>query len=44
MSEGLIEFFDPIKDKMQGVIKVIGVGGGGLRHVVMLVNHSDLPL
>jgi len=33
MSEGLIEFFDPIKDKMQGVIKVVGVGGGGCNAV-----------
>ena len=29
----LLEFAVPIEDKMQGIIKVIGVGGGGCNAV-----------
>ena len=34
MKDGMIEFgFGPVEDKMQGIIKVIGVGGGGCNAV-----------
>ncbi|MDE6689721.1 MAG: cell division protein FtsZ [Prevotella sp.] len=33
MSEDIIPFFCEVKDKMQGIIKVIGVGGGGCNAV-----------
>ena len=29
MGEDLIPFFGDVKDTMQGIIKVVGVGGGG---------------
>ena len=29
MGDDLLNFFGPVEDKMQGIIKVIGVGGGG---------------
>ena len=33
MADGIIDFVAPIEDKMQGIIKVIGVGGGGCNAV-----------
>lgn len=33
MGEDLLNFFGPVEDKMQGIIKVIGVGGGGCNAV-----------
>ena len=35
---GLLEFTTPIEDKMQGIIKVIGVGGGGCNAVRNMYN------
>ena len=39
MEEDIIEFF-PIEDKMQGIIKVIGVGGGGCNAVRNMYNEQ----
>lgn len=39
-SNGLIPFFDTIKDQMQGIIKVIGVGGGGCNAVRNMYNEG----
>ena len=33
MGEDIIPFFDDVKDTMQGIIKVVGVGGGGCNAV-----------
>ena len=33
MGDDLLNFFGPVEDKMQGIIKVIGVGGGGCNAV-----------
>lgn len=33
MGEDILNIFDPVEDKMQGIIKVIGVGGGGCNAV-----------
>ena len=33
MVEDILNIFDPVEDKMQGIIKVIGVGGGGCNAV-----------
>ena len=33
MGDNLLNFFGPVEDKMQGIIKVIGVGGGGCNAV-----------
>ena len=33
MEEGILDIFDPVEDKMQGIIKVVGVGGGGCNAV-----------
>ena len=37
-NQGLLEFPAPIEDKMQGIIKVIGVGGGGCNAVRNMYN------
>ena len=37
---GLLEFGAPIEDKMQGIIKVIGVGGGGCNAVRNMYNEG----
>lgn len=39
-SNELIPFFDTIKDQMQGIIKVIGVGGGGCNAVRNMYNEG----
>lgn len=31
--DDLLDIFGPVEDKMQGIIKVIGVGGGGCNAV-----------
>ena len=33
MAEEILDIFGPVEDKMQGIIKVIGVGGGGCNAV-----------
>ena len=33
MGEDIIPFFNEVTDKMQGIIKVVGVGGGGCNAV-----------
>ena len=33
MGEDILNSFGPVEDKMQGIIKVIGVGGGGCNAV-----------
>ena len=33
MGEEIIPFFNDVKDQMQGIIKVVGVGGGGCNAV-----------
>ena len=33
MGEDIIPFFGEVKDQMQGIIKVVGVGGGGCNAV-----------
>ena len=33
MDEEIIQFFPEVKDQMQGIIKVVGVGGGGCNAV-----------
>ena len=38
----LLEFVAPIEDKMQGIIKVIGVGGGGC-NAVRNMNDEQIP-
>jgi cell division protein FtsZ len=38
--EELIEFFGNVKDKMQGIIKVVGVGGGGCNAVRNMFNEG----
>ena len=40
MNEDVIPFFDEIKDTMQGIIKVIGVGGGGCNAVRNMYNEG----
>ena len=40
MSEGMIDFVAPIEDKIQGIIKVIGVGGGGCNAVRNMWNDK----
>ena len=39
MGEELINF-GPVEDKMQGIIKVIGVGGGGCNAVRNMYNEG----
>lgn len=36
----IIPFFDDVKDTMQGIIKVIGVGGGGCNAVRNMYNEK----
>jgi cell division protein FtsZ len=33
MGNDILEFVAPVEDKMQGIIKVVGVGGGGCNAV-----------
>ena len=33
MGEDIIPFFNEVTDKMQGIIKVVGIGGGGCNAV-----------
>ena len=40
MADGMIDFVAPIEDKMQGIIKVIGVGGGGCNAVRNMWNDQ----
>ena len=40
MGEEVIPFFSDVKDTMQGIIKVIGVGGGGCNAVRNMVNEG----
>ena len=40
MDDGLIPFFDVTEDKMQHIIKVIGVGGGGCNAVNNMYNEG----
>ena len=40
MADGIIDFVAPIEDKMQGIIKVIGVGGGGCNAVRNMWNDQ----
>ena len=40
MGEEVIPFFSDVKDAMQGIIKVIGVGGGGCKAVRNMVNEG----
>jgi len=42
MSDDLILDFGPVEDKMQGIIKVIGVGGGGC-NAVRNMNDEHIP-
>ncbi len=40
MDEILKDFILPVEDKMQGIIKVIGVGGGGCNAVRNMYNEG----
>ena len=40
MGDDILIDFGPVEDKMQGIIKVIGVGGGGC-NAVRNMNHLD---
>ena len=40
MGEEILDIFGPIEDKMQGIIKVIGVGGGGCNAVRNMYNDQ----
>jgi cell division protein FtsZ len=40
MEEDILDIFGPIEDKMQGIIKVIGVGGGGCNAVRNMYNDQ----
>jgi cell division protein FtsZ len=40
MGEDVIPFFNDVKDTMQGIIKVIGVGGGGCNAVRNMYNEG----
>ncbi|MBQ7512955.1 MAG: cell division protein FtsZ [Prevotella sp.] len=40
MADNMIDFVAPIEDKMQGIIKVIGVGGGGCNAVRNMWNDQ----
>ena len=40
MNEDLIPFFGGVKDRMQGIIKVLGVGGGGCNAVANMFNEG----
>ena len=40
MADGMMDFVAPIEDKMQGIIKVIGVGGGGCNAVRNMWNDQ----
>ena len=40
MGEEILDIFGPVEDKMQGIIKVIGVGGGGCNAVRNMYNDQ----
>ena len=40
MAENMIDFVAPIEDKMQNIIQVIGVGGGGCNAVSRMDNEG----
>ena len=40
MGEEILDIFGPVEDKMQGIIKVIGVGGGGCNAVRNMYNEG----
>lgn len=40
MGEDIIPFFNDVKDTMQGIIKVIGIGGGGCNAVRNMFNEG----
>ncbi len=40
MGEDVIPFFNEVKDTMQGIIKVVGVGGGGCNAVRNMYNEG----
>ena len=40
MGEEIIPFFNEVKDTMQGIIKVVGVGGGGCNAVRNMFNEN----
>ena len=40
MGEEVIPFFNEVKDTMQGIIKVVGVGGGGCNAVRNMYNEG----
>ena len=40
MGEDILDIFGPVEDKMQGIIKVIGVGGGGCNAVRNMYNDQ----
>lgn len=40
MGEDIIPFFNDVKDTMQGIIKVIGIGGGGCNAVRNMYNEG----
>ena len=40
MGEEIIPFFPEVKDRMQGIIKVVGVGGGGCNAVRNMYNEG----
>ena len=42
MGDDILIDFGPVEDKMQGIIKVIGVGGGGC-NAVRNMNDEHIP-
>ena len=40
MGEDIIPFFGEVKDQMQGIIKVVGVGGGGCNAVSRMYDEG----
>ena len=40
MAENMLDFVAPIEDKMQNIIQVIGVGGGGCNAVSRMDNEG----
>ena len=42
MADDIMIDFGPVEDKMQGIIKVIGVGGGGC-NAVRNMNEEKIP-
>ena len=40
MANDILDFVAPVEDKMQGIIKVVGVGGGGCNAVRNITRFS----